>query len=137
VELLGVFTGPDRVTDHGVLTDADQAAGLADADSFGDVLQDGDDLVFGEAGIEQGCALAFGEAVLAGAAIEQAALLPTVAHADGQVAVPAFAIVRASLVLTAEAVQFVHDAPSQVADQDSGLSGAMENATKRATAVQY
>jgi hypothetical protein len=136
VEPLGVFAGPKAITHHGVLADAHQAAGLTDADPFGHVLQDGHDLVLGQPGVEQRCALALGEAVLAGAAIQQPALLPALAHADGQVAVPALAIVRAFLVLTAEAFQVVHDAPS-LGRSRRELSGATGNVTKGATGVQY
>jgi len=47
VELLGVRAGQQAVADDGVLVHADQARGLADADAFGDVAQDGDDLSWG------------------------------------------------------------------------------------------
>src|SRR5262249_13234535 len=96
-----------------VLADGDEAAGLADADPRGDVLQDGHDLVPGQPGVEQRRALALGEARLAGAAVPQAAPLPAVAHAHRQVAVPAPAVVGARLVRAAEAAQVVvHDRPS-------------------------
>jgi len=70
VELLGVLAGPETVADHGVFTDADQTAGLADTDSFGDMMQDFNHLMLGQAGVEQRSALAFREAVFAGAAIK-------------------------------------------------------------------
>src|SRR5262249_41335155 len=131
VQLLGVLTRPQAVTHHGVLTDADQAAGLTDADAFGDVLQDSDRLVVGQARVEQGRALAFGEAVLAGAAIEQAALLRAVAHAHGQVAVTAFTVVGALRVLTAEAGQVIHGTPSVTAKRDAALSGPLNMLQKQ------
>jgi len=56
------------------------------------VVQDGDNRVLGQSGIEQGSAFAFGEACLAGLAVEQAALVAAIAPADGEVAVPAFAV---------------------------------------------
>ena len=78
--------GLHAVADHGVLAHADQAAGLADADPLGDVLQQGDDLVLGQAGVKQGRALTLGEAGLAGAAVEQPELMGlAVMAADGQV----------------------------------------------------
>jgi hypothetical protein len=46
VELLGVLAGQQAVADDRVPVHPDQAAGLADADPLGDVLQDGHDLVF-------------------------------------------------------------------------------------------
>jgi hypothetical protein len=113
VELLGMLAGSEAIANHGVFADADQTAGLANAHTFGDVLQDIDDLMFGKPGIEQRRALAFGEAILAGAAIQQPALVLAVAHAHGQVAVAALTVVGAFLVLTAETAQVVvHGAPS-------------------------
>jgi hypothetical protein len=52
VEFLGVGTRPETVAHHGVFADANQATRLADADAFGDVLQDGHDLLFGQPGVE-------------------------------------------------------------------------------------
>src|SRR5690349_11906012 len=107
VQLLGVVAGPQGVADDGVLADADEAAGLADADALLEVGQDGGGLVGGQAAAEQGRALALGEAGLAGAAVEQAALLLAVVAADGEVAVAALAVVGAAGVLAAEAAQVV------------------------------
>ena len=131
-----MLTGPQTVADHGVLADAEQAAGLTNADAFGDVLQDGDGLVVGQARVEQGRALAFGEAVLAGAAIEEAPLFGAVTHAHGQVAVPTLAIVGALLVLTAEATQVVHGALRN-GEARREVVGADKHATKAATDVQW
>jgi hypothetical protein len=107
VELPGVLAGPQAVADDGVLVHADQASGLADADPFGDMAQDGHDFVRGELGAEQRGALALGEAGLAGLTAEQAALLGAVAHGDGQVAVTAPAVVGAVRILAAEDAQVV------------------------------
>ena len=109
MELLGVFTGPQAVADHSVLANTDQAASLADATALGNVVQHGDGLVLGEPGIEEGRALAFGEAGLAGLAVEQAALVAAVVAADGEVAVVTATVVGAVAVLAAEALQVVHD----------------------------
>src|SRR5262249_17137985 len=94
--------------DEGSLADREQGAGLADADALGEVGQDGDGLFVRQAGGEQGRALALGEAGLAGAAVEQAALVLAVAHADGQVAMVALAVVGALGVLAAEGGQGAH-----------------------------
>jgi hypothetical protein len=78
--------GAQGVANDGVFIDARQAGALADATAILEVGKDGDGLVFGEPGGEQGGALAFGEARLAGAADEQAALLArAVAEADAEV----------------------------------------------------
>jgi hypothetical protein len=108
VELSSVFTGDDRIANDGVFLDAAQASGLAYAAALGDVVQDVNDLVLGEATIEQGSALAFGEACLAGLAVQQATLVLAVAGTDGKVAVIAFAEVRAVVVLATEEAEVVH-----------------------------
>jgi hypothetical protein len=109
VELLGVVAGAGAEAGDGVAVDADEAAGLADADALGDVGQDRGRGVGGEAGVEQGGAFAFGEAGPAGATAKQAApAVGAVAGGDGEVVVAAFAIVRASFVLAAEGGEVVH-----------------------------
>jgi hypothetical protein len=108
VELLGVVAGPQGVADDGVLIDADEAAGLADAAALLEVGEDIEDLVVGEAGVEQGRAFPLGEALLAGAAGEQAALLVlAVAEGDAEVVAAAAAVGGALRVLAAEAAEVV------------------------------
>jgi hypothetical protein len=107
VELLGVAAGPAGEADDGVFADPDQAGGLADADAFGQVGQDSQGLVGGQVGVEQGRALALGEAGLAGAAVQQAAAVLAVAGAGGEVAVAPLAAVGAGGVEAAEAAQVV------------------------------
>jgi hypothetical protein len=107
VESAGVFAGQQAVTDNGVLVDADQTAGLADAAPLGDVVQDRDDLAVRQSGVEQGRTLAFGEASLAGAAGEQAATLRAVAEADAEVSQTPLAVVGARRVLAAEASEVI------------------------------
>jgi hypothetical protein len=126
-----MLAGPEAVAHHRVLTDADQAAGLADADPFGDVSQDVDNLGFGQSAVEQRRALAFGEVVLAGAAIQQAALVAAVAQTHGQVAMTALAVVGALVVLAAEVAQVVHDAPSVAAARDRACPGRLGILQKR------
>jgi hypothetical protein len=111
VELPGVVPGPQAVANDGVLVHADQPAGLAYADPLGNVVQHGDDLVLGQAGAEQGGALALGEARLAGPAAEQAALLGAVACGGGQVSLAALAVVGAVGVLAAEGTQVLRVSP--------------------------
>jgi hypothetical protein len=102
-----MFAGQQAVADNGVLIDTAEASGLSDATALGDVFQNGDDLVLRQAGIEQGGALAFGEACLAGLAVEQAPLVAAVAHADGEVTVVTSTVVGAVLVLAAELAKVV------------------------------
>jgi len=71
----------------GVGIDADQAPGGSDAAALVEVLEHGEGLLLGEMAVEQGRALALGEAVFAGLAVEQPdVVLLTVAGADGEVA---------------------------------------------------
>ncbi len=114
MQLFGVFAGPYAVADDGVLAHADQAAGLADTDALGDMLQDSHGLIFRQAAVKQRRALALGKARLARAAVQQSALLPTVMSADGQIPVTAFAVVRTRFVLAAELAKIIHDRPSKV-----------------------
>jgi hypothetical protein len=92
VELAGVVAGQGSQADDGVLVDADQAGGLADAAALGQVVQDGEGLVLGETAVEQGGAGPLGEAVLATAAGEDAAWLGAVAESDAQVVRLALAV---------------------------------------------
>jgi hypothetical protein len=95
------------VADDGVLVDFDQAAGLADTTAFGEVFEDGEGLILGEAAVEEGSAFAFGEAGFAGGATEEAALEGAIAHGDGEVAVGAFAEVGAIRIQTAKAAEIL------------------------------
>jgi hypothetical protein len=109
VELPGVLAGGPGQPPDGVLIDARQACGLAGAAAVGEASQGGQQLATRQAGAEQRRALAFGEAVLAGAAVEQAVLLgDAVAGTDGQVVLAAPAVQGAVGVLAAEAAEVVH-----------------------------
>ena len=96
------------VAKNRVLVDPTEASGLANATALRDVFQQRDNLVVRQAGVEQGRALAFGEAGLAGLAVEQAALVRPVAHADGQVAVRTLAVVGTVAILAAEEAKIIH-----------------------------
>jgi len=91
----------------GVLGDADESPCLADAAAVGEVGEDVEGLLVGEFAAEQGSALAFGEAVLAGAAVEESPVLLAVAGADGEVARAALSVRGAVGVEAAEAGQVV------------------------------
>ncbi len=109
VGLSGVGAGLEGVANNGVLIDARQASGLADATAVLEVLEDGQGLITGQPCAEQGGALALGEALPAGAAGEHAALLiRAVAEGDAEVTPPAEAVVGAGDVLAAEQVQVFH-----------------------------
>jgi hypothetical protein len=108
MELAGVLAGEQGQAGDGVLADADQPGGLADAAAVGEVGEDGQELVLRQVGTEQGRALALGEAGAAGGAVEQAVLLvAAVAHADGEVSAVTPAVVGAVGVEAAEAAEVV------------------------------
>jgi hypothetical protein len=91
--------------------DVDQAPGLPDAAAFAEVVEDRAGLLFGQMAVEQRRALALGEAVLAGLAIEQPdVVVLAVAGADGEVAGVAPAEEGAIGILAAEAREVVHGA---------------------------
>jgi hypothetical protein len=60
VEVLGLVAGEGDVSQDGVLGDADESAGGADAAALADVPEDGDGLLGGQLAAFEGGALAFG-----------------------------------------------------------------------------
>jgi hypothetical protein len=109
VELPGLVAGQAAEPADGVVLDSDEPSGLAGAAALGEVVQDGEGLGLGEAGVEQGGALALGEAVLAGAAGEHPPLLAgAVAEADPEVVPAALTVIGALRVLAAEGAKVIH-----------------------------
>src|SRR5215207_10072855 len=112
VEFGGVIAGPSGVACDGVGVDAGETSGIAGADPLGHVSQDRSHLLRRQPRVEQGRALALGEAGLAGTTPEHAAgLAGSVARGDGEVAVPTLAQIGAGRVQTTERTQVVHDPP--------------------------
>jgi hypothetical protein len=70
MSVVGMIAGGAGQADHGVAVDADEPFGLADATAFIEVGEDGVRLLVGEPAVEQGRALALGEAGLAAVAVE-------------------------------------------------------------------
>jgi hypothetical protein len=109
MSVVGMLSGDAGQSDDGVGIDPDQASGGADATALIQVLEDGEGLLLGEMGVEQGRALSLREAALAGVAVEQAdVVLLAVAGADGKIASVALAVEDALGVLAAEAREVVH-----------------------------
>ncbi len=92
--------------------DTDEPPGLADAATLIHMLEDRGGRRLGQVRAVQGRALAFGEAGLAGPAVEQAILLLAIATADGQVGPATEAVVLAGRVLAAEMSQGFHGVTS-------------------------
>ena len=133
-----MVTGLHSVADHGVGSHPHQTARLADAAVVGEVAQDSDDLVLRQAAVEQGRALAFGEAGLAGAAAEQTAPLGAIAVAHAEVTVVALAVVGAGVVLAAEVAEVVvHAPPSVAAIPNRGCPRTDKSVQNSTAAMQY
>ena len=109
MSVAGVLSGQFRQADDRIGVDVDQASGLPDAAALGEVLEDGAGLLLGQMGVEQGRALALGEAVFAGVAVEQAdGIVLTVAGADREISGVASSEEGAIGILAAEAREIVH-----------------------------
>jgi hypothetical protein len=108
----GVVAGLAGVAGHGVAVDPHQAFGLANSASLGEVLQDGGGLFLGQMRTEQRGPLAFGEAIAAGAASEEADRgVVAVATGDGEVFAAADAVIGTSGIQAAESSEVVHGPP--------------------------
>ena len=109
MEIVGVLSDQLGQASDGIAMDADQPGGRSDTPALEEVGQDVVGLLGREVGVEQGRALAFGEAGLAGVAVEEAELiLFAVAGADREVSGVALAVAGAVGVLAAEACEVVH-----------------------------
>jgi hypothetical protein len=109
MSVVGMLSGEAGQSADGVGIDADQSSGGADAAALVEVLEHGEGLLLGEMGVEQGRALALGEAVFARLAVEQSdVVLLAVAGADGEIAGVAPGVEDALGVLAAEAREVVH-----------------------------
>jgi hypothetical protein len=107
--VVGMLSGAAGQSADGVGIDADPPSGGADAAALVEVLEHGEGLLRGEMGVEQGRALALGDAVFARLAVEQSdVVLLAVAGADGAIAGVAPGVEDALGVLAAEAREVVH-----------------------------
>jgi hypothetical protein len=103
VDVPGVLAGHAGQPHGGVAMHPDQAFGLTDPVALDEMLEDGDHLFRGQAGVGERSALAFGESGLAGVAIKQSDLLMSaVSVADREIAGISLAVERAFGVLAAE-----------------------------------
>jgi hypothetical protein len=104
-----MLSGPAGQAGDGIGVDADETSGGADAVALGQVVQDGAGLLLGQMAVKEGRALAFGEAVLAGVAVEEAnGIELAVAGANREIAGVALTVAGAVGVLAAEAREVVH-----------------------------
>jgi hypothetical protein len=103
------------VADHRVAVYAQEPSGGPHPGAIGQVPDQVDGLLLGQATAEQGSALPLGEAGLATAAVEQADGLGfAVVTADTQVAVVPLAVIGATRLLAAEAGQVLHRGASLI-----------------------
>jgi hypothetical protein len=108
VVLAGLVAGESSQAHDGVVFDTDEAAGLPHATALGEVVEHIEGFGLGESGVEQGSALALGEAGLAAAAGEQPAPVLAVAEGDAEVTLAAQAVIGAVGILAAEVAEVVH-----------------------------
>jgi hypothetical protein len=109
MSVVGMLSDDAGQASDGVGIDADQASGAANATALVEMLEHGEGLFLGEMAVEQSRSLAFGEAVLAGLAVEQSdVVLLAVAGADREITGITGAVQGALGVLTAETREVVH-----------------------------
>jgi hypothetical protein len=104
-----MFSGAPRQTGDGIAVYADEAAGPPGTIALSEMIEHGTGLVLGQVRAEKDSTLVFGEAVLAGLAVEQAELTTLAeASADGKVTGIPQAIQGAVGAQAAEARKVVH-----------------------------
>jgi hypothetical protein len=132
MSVAGMLAGQFRQADDGIGVDVDQAAGLPDAAAFAEVVEHRAGLLLGQMAMEQGRALALGEAIFAGLAVEQSDVVAlAVAGADGEVAGIAPAEEGAIGILAAEAREIVHGMGTPRRSGRDGIS----DGERRASAI--
>jgi hypothetical protein len=109
VELFGVFARQFRVSAHGLASDFCQATGLSHTIAFGDMFHDGNDLIFGQTGVEKNGAFVFRELFFAMQTPEQSGVIFAIHSSNGDIFFATNAIFRAIFILTTEVVEIVHD----------------------------
>ena len=118
VGILGVLTGQECQPGDGVLADPHQSGGLSGPAAVVEVLQDPQDLVVGEFGVEEGRPLELGVPGLTGLAVQEAVVILAVVAADGEVAGAAAAVFRAVRVVAAMPREVVRGHGSSWIKQD-------------------
>jgi hypothetical protein len=101
VGVLGVPTGQEGQPGDGVLADPHQSGSLSGAAAVVEVVQDPQDLVVGELGVEVGRPLELGEPGLARLAVQETVVVLAVVAADREVAGAAAAVLRTVGVVAA------------------------------------
>ena len=106
-----VLSGQAAVAHHRIAVSPHEPAGLADAASLGEVLEDRDGFLLGEVRPIQGRALAFRGPRAAGTALQDPVLLlGATAAVDAEVVTAAPAMVAAIRIQATEACEVVHGA---------------------------
>ena len=117
-------SGQGDVACDRVLIHLHQASGGAGPTALSDVVQDGVDLLVGQSGLLQDGPLSFGEAGLAGAAVDHAdASGPAAVAAEGKVSLPPAAGFGALGILAAEVFDGMHAGPSGSQESQGALFG--------------
>jgi hypothetical protein len=104
----------------GVLGDAHQPPGLANAAALADVIQEGNHLVGRQLGMVQGRALPLGKPRLAGRTVDLVdGLFPVNPSAGGEISLPPLAVHDAMGILATELIQWSHG-PTSLSISPSG-----------------
>lgn len=131
-----MLTGQLRQADDGIGVDVDQAPGLSNAAAFTEVVEHRAGLLLGQMAVEQGRALALGEAVLTGLAVEQTDVVVLAeAGADREIAGVAPAEEGAIGFLTAEAREVVHGTEAPHRPGHNGIRVGEGNASDITTLI--
>jgi len=115
VEVVGVIASdPAQAADRTTI-DLAEPAGLTDAASLGDMLQDRVSFLRWESGVEEGCSLSLREASLTSLTAEHASgLARAIATGHREISCSAFAVFGALGIQAAEAREVVHGAAPPV-----------------------
>ena len=102
------------VAAHGSVSDFDQATRLTHPVAFGDVFHKGNDLVFGQSGVEKNGTGILGELSFAMPTPEQSGVVFAILGANSDIFFAPNAVFRAVFILTAEVFEIVHDTSSLI-----------------------
>jgi hypothetical protein len=110
VKMFGMLACEASIADHRLLSRFGQSAGLSHAVAFNDVLNNGDDLVFGKPSVEENGAAMLGKSLFANQTPEEPCFfILTVPGADADISCAPNAVFRALFILTTKLLQVDHD----------------------------
>ena len=109
MKLFGVFARLFGVSTHGNVSDFGEAACFSHAVTFGDVFQDGKDLIFGQPGVVKNGSSGLRKLFFTDRAFEQSGLVFAVSGANADIFCATNPEIRAVFILTKEVCESIHD----------------------------